>query len=71
LNRVVELERVFDPVRLSVLRAVLTEAEIENVVFDTGAGALWQGAIPSRLMVRDEDFELARRVLAAAGIAPA
>ena len=67
----VELERTFDPVRLSALRAVLTEAEIENVVFDAGAGGLWQGAIPSRLMVVDQDLELARRALAAAGIEPA
>jgi hypothetical protein len=68
---VIELERTFDPVRLSVLRAVLAEAEIENVVFDAGAGGLWQGAIPSRLMVRDDDLELAKRALAAAGIEPA
>jgi hypothetical protein len=67
----VELERTFDPVRLSVLRAVLAEADIEHAVFDSGAGALWQGAIPSRLMVVDQDLELARRALAAAGIEPA
>ena len=67
----VELERTFDPVRLSVLRAVLAEAEIDSVVFDSGAGGLWQGAIPSRLMVRDGDLELARRALAAAGIGSA
>ena len=64
----VELERTFDPVRLSVIRAVLAEAEIDCAVFDSGAGALWQGAIPSRLMVADGDLELARCALDLAGI---
>ncbi len=64
----VELERTLDVVRLSVLRAVLTDAGIDNVVFDAGAGALWNGAIPSRLMVRDEDVELARRAIEQAGL---
>ena len=64
----VELERTFDPVRLSALRAVLSDAGIDSFVFDTGAGGLWQGAIPSRLMVPDDDLELARRALSAAGI---
>jgi hypothetical protein len=64
----VELERTSDPVRLSVLRSVLTDAEIDHYVFDTGAGNLWQGAIPMRLMVRDEDLELARRAIAEAGL---
>jgi hypothetical protein len=59
----VEIERTMDVVRLSVLRSVLTDAGIDNFVFDSGAGGLWQGAIPSRLMVRDEDVELARRAI--------
>ena len=67
----VELERTFDPVRLSVLRSVLTDAEINCAVFDAGAGGLWQGAIPTRLMVAEQDLELARRALEAAGIEPA
>jgi hypothetical protein len=65
---VVELERVFDPVRLSALRAVLAEAGIRCTVFDSGAGNLWQGAIPSRLMVPEHELELARRALATAGL---
>lgn len=64
----IELERTSDPVRLSVLRSVLTDAEIDHYVFDTGAGNLWQGAIPLRLMVREEDVELARRAIAEAGL---
>ncbi|MEI9890704.1 MAG: DUF2007 domain-containing protein [Caulobacteraceae bacterium] len=64
----IEIERTSDPVRLSVLRSVLADADIEHFVFDTGAGNLWQGAIPIRLMVREDDLELARRVLAQAGL---
>jgi hypothetical protein len=64
----IELERTFDPVRLSVLRSILTDAEIEHFVFDTGAGNLLQGAIPLRVMVREEDLELARRAIAGAGL---
>ncbi len=67
----VELERTFDPVRLSALRAILTDAGIDCVVFDAGAGALWQGAIPCRLMISDDDLDLARRALLQAGIEPA
>jgi hypothetical protein len=64
----IEIERTSDPVRLSVLRSVLTDAEIDHYVFDAGAGNLWQGAIPLRLMVREEDVELARRAIAEAGL---
>jgi hypothetical protein len=63
----IELERTSDPVRLSVLRSILTDAEIDHYVFDAGAGSLLQGAIPLRLMVREEDLELARRAIAEAG----
>jgi hypothetical protein len=64
----VEIERTMDAVRLSVLRSLLTDAGIESFVFDAGAGALWNGAIPTRLMVRDEDAELARRAIEQAGL---
>ena len=64
----IEIERTSDPVRLSVLRSVLTDSDIDHFVFDTGAGNLWQGAIPLRLMVREEDLELARRAIAEAGL---
>ena len=64
----IELERTSDPVRLSVLRSVLTDAEIDHYVFDVGAGNLWQGAIPLRLMVREQDLELAQRAIAQAGL---
>jgi len=64
----VEIERTLDVVRLSVLRSVLTDAGIAHFVFDSGAGGLWQGAIPSRLMVNDNDLELARLAISQAGL---
>lgn len=64
----VELERTMDPIRLSVLRSVLTDAEIDHFVFDTGAGGILQGVIPFRVMVSEDDVELARRALSEAGL---
>jgi hypothetical protein len=64
----IELERTTDPIRLSVMRSVLTDADIEHFIFDASAGALLQGVIPVRLMVREEDVELARRALGEAGL---
>ncbi len=64
----VELERTLDIVRLSVMQSVLTDAGIDHYVFDSGAGGLWQGAFPTRLMVRDEDLEMARFTLRQAGL---
>ncbi len=64
----IELATAFDPVRLSFLRAVLDDAGIDVVVLDTGAGAIWPGAIPARLMVDEKDHWRARRALAEAGI---
>ena len=60
----IELIRTADPVLLSVLRAALADADIDHQLFDSGAGGLWQAAIPVRIMVRDEELELARRVVA-------
>jgi hypothetical protein len=64
----IEIERTMDPVRLSVLRSVLTDADIEHFVFDAGAGNLWPGAFFTRIMVREDDLELARRAIAEAGL---
>jgi hypothetical protein len=60
--------KTFDPVHLSFLRSVLADEGIEVVVLDVGAGSIWPGAIPARLMVADEDAWRARRALAAAGV---
>jgi hypothetical protein len=62
-----ELERLRDPVRLSALRAALADAGIESFVFDGQTGGIFIGVIPSRLMVADDDAELARHVLTEAG----
>ncbi len=68
----IELERVRDPVRLSALRATLADAGIESVVFDQGMGSLFGGGVvSSRLMVSDDDIEMARHVLEQAGLGPA
>ena len=54
---------------LSWLAALLRDEGIESVVFDTHTSILEgsANAIPRRLMVIDDDFEPARRVLIACG----
>jgi hypothetical protein len=64
----IELAKTFDPVRLSFMRAVLEDEGIAVTVLDAGAGAIWPGAIPTRLMVAREDHWRARCALAAAGV---
>ena len=64
----IELAKTFDPVRLSFLRSILTDAGIDFVVLDTAAGSIWPGAIPARLMVEERDAHRARRALAEAGV---
>lgn len=60
----IEVARLSDPVLLSYLRAALDEAGIEVFVFDQGSP--WPGAIPTRLLVDDEDAEAARAIVAEA-----
>jgi len=64
-----ELLRTTDPVRLSWLTALLTEQDIDAIVFDTHTSIMEGsvGAIPRRLMVINEDFSAACKVLVAAG----
>jgi hypothetical protein len=59
-----ELLSTSDAIRLSYLRAVLTDAGIETVVLDAGASSLWGAAIWPRLMVDEDDLAQARRVIA-------
>lgn len=61
-----EVAKTTDPVRLGYLQSALSNAGIESVAFDTGAGALWPGAIPRRLMVDAKDVWRARKVIEAA-----
>ena len=65
-----ELDRTNDLVRMSFLRALLTEAGIEHVVLDTHMSITEGNAnfIAPRLMVDAEDYERARRLLAEAGL---
>ncbi|MFQ5984493.1 MAG: DUF2007 domain-containing protein [Alphaproteobacteria bacterium] len=65
----VELLRTNDPVLLSWLVALLADAAIEAVVFDTHTSVAEGSviAIQRRLMVREEDCVRAKGVLDAAG----
>jgi hypothetical protein len=60
-----ELFRTNNAVYLSFAQAVLKDAGIENLVFDANMSVMEGsiGALPRRLMVPDEDFERAKRVL--------
>ncbi len=64
-----ELIRTNDPVRLSFLSALLADEGIEAVVLDTHTSILEGsiGALPRRLMVREEDALRATRILEGAG----
>ena len=60
--------KTIDPVTLSYAVHVLEEAGIETVVFDENASVMdgSMGFLPRRLMVLDEDFAQAERLLKAA-----
>jgi hypothetical protein len=62
-----ELRATVDPVYLSMAQAALAAQGIEAVVFDAAISAA-EGSIlafPRRLMVADEDFAAADRLLSA------
>ena len=60
-----ELVRSTDPVRISFLTALLREARIELQVMDIYISAVEGsiGAFPRRLMVAEEDYDRAARIL--------
>tara|TARA_B100000614_G_scaffold238429_1_gene237272 strand:+ start:1709 stop:1921 length:213 start_codon:yes stop_codon:yes gene_type:complete len=60
-----ELIRTNDPVRLSWSLAVLRDAGIPSVVFDSNASIVEGSisAIERRIMVADENFQKARQAL--------
>ena len=60
-----ELFRTNNAVYLSYAQAVLKEAGIEALVFDTYMSIMEGsiGALPRRLMVPDDDFDRAKRLL--------
>ncbi|MBI3453927.1 MAG: DUF2007 domain-containing protein [Rhodospirillales bacterium] len=63
-----ELLRTNDPVLLSWLDALLADSGIEAVILDAYTSSVEGSisAIPRRLMVADDDWAAASRVLAAA-----
>lgn len=64
-----EIVRTNDPVLISWLQALLRDAGIQPVIFDTHTSVLEgsAGAIPRRMMVVDDEYEAARRTLEDAG----
>lgn len=64
-----ELLRTNDVVKLSWLQALLADAGIEALILDVHTSIMEGsiGAIPRRLVVREEDYLRARRTLEAAG----
>ena len=66
----VELLRTNDPVLLSYAAALLNDLKVESVVLDGHTSAIEGsiGALPRRLMVRDEDAALARQRLREANL---
>jgi hypothetical protein len=59
-----------DPVLLSYAQSLLTDADIEPLLFDSNM-SIMEGSIgifPRRLMVSDEDADLARQTLREAGL---
>ena len=61
----VELLRTNDPVLLSYAAALLNDLDVASVVLDGHTSVIEGsiGALPRRLMVRDEDEAIARRRL--------
>jgi hypothetical protein len=66
-----ELIRTNDPVLVSAVGALLDGAKIRHLVFDQNMSVLEGsvGVLPRRILVPDEDFAVARRVLSDAGLA--
>jgi tRNA1(Val) A37 N6-methylase TrmN6 len=64
-----ELLRTTDPVRISWLTALLADQEIEAIILDSHTSVLEgsASAIPRRLLVADQDFDTASRLLAEFG----
>ena len=64
-----ELLRTNDIVKLSWLEALLSDAKIETVVLDLHTSIIEGsiGILPRRMMVSDDDYTRARRVLREAG----
>ena len=64
-----ELVRTNNPVLIFWFQALLRDAGVDSFVFDSHMSVLEgsANAIPRRLMVVDEDYELAREIMTEAG----
>jgi len=65
-----ELLRTNDPVRIARLTGLLDDQGIMTFVFDTHLSSAFAGALDllvQRLMVSDDDYKQARRILAEFG----
>ena len=64
-----ELVRTNNPVLLSWLQVLLRDAGVESVIFDAHTSILEgsANAIPRRLMVADDDYDLACLTMTEAG----
>ncbi len=60
-----EIYSSFDPVEVSYVQAMLKERDIPVFTYDQNMGAVYNHTclFPSRLMVIDEDFMEARKIL--------
>jgi len=72
VSNVQEVLRSNDPVRLSWVCALLADQHIEGVIFDSHTAILEgsAGAIVRRVMVADNDYDLAVVILREAGELP-
>ena len=57
----IELVKTTDPVRLSYLKSLLTEAGLHPVLIEASA---YPGVLPARLQVPDDEAAQARRLIA-------
>ena len=55
-----------DPVRLSFLRSVLEDAGVNTVVLDSGVASVLSSLFTARLMVEEDDYNQALRLIAEA-----
>jgi hypothetical protein len=62
-----EIVRTSDAVVISAIEALLTGAHIEHMVVDQNLSGLLSGTFPRRILVGEDQFAAARRLLEDAG----
>ena len=63
-----EIVRTNDAVLISAVEALLDGAKIAHMVVDANMSVLYFGVLPQRLLVANEDVDVARQVLKDAGL---